>query len=115
MAAIEITTDNFEDEILDSQIPVIMDFWSYRCGPCMRQLNVMTELADDWDNEIKIAKINVDEEEDIADYFDIKSIPTLFFINDGMIVNRETGYRTKDEIEDIVRDVFREELYESEQ
>lgn len=93
-----ITKENFEEEVLKSSIPVIIDFWATWCGPCMMLSPIIEELAKEYDGKIKVGKVNTDEEEELAAKFGIVAIPTLFLIKDGKVVKQMSGYRGKDEI-----------------
>ncbi len=97
MAEIKITVDNFESEVLKSDKPVLLDFWATWCGPCMMIAPVIKEIADER-TDIKVGKINVDEEPALAAQFGIDSIPTLVVMKDGKPVNAAMGYMQKDKI-----------------
>lgn len=97
MSALNITTNNFQEEILNSEKPVLLDFWASWCGPCQMVLPIVEEIAAEHP-EIKVGKINVDEQKELAKQFRILSIPTLIVIKDGNIVNRTSGAKSKNEI-----------------
>lgn len=97
MSALNITTNNFQEEILNSEKPVLLDFWASWCGPCQMVLPIVEEIAEEHP-EIKVGKINVDEQKELAKQFRILSIPTLIVIKDGNIVNRTSGAKSKNEI-----------------
>lgn len=98
MSALKITKENFESEVLKSDKPVLLDFWSERCGPCMMLAPVVDELAGEITNA-KIAKVNVDEQPELAREFRVMSIPTLTVIKDGKAVKTSIGVIPKAEIE----------------
>jgi len=90
MSVITITKDNFEEEVLRSDKPVLLDFWAAWCGPCRMLSPIVDEIAEERD-DIKVGKVNVDEEEALAAKFGIMSIPTLYVIKNGEIVNKSMG------------------------
>ena len=97
MAAIHITKENFQKEVLESDKPVLVDFWAEWCGPCQMVLPIIGELAEEV-TDAKICKVNVDENIELAQKFRVMSIPTLLVIKDGNVVKREVGAKTKEEI-----------------
>lgn len=97
MATIEITKQNFNVEVLQSDKPVMVDFWAPWCGPCRMVGPVVEELSEEC-TEIKFAKINVDEETEIAEQYGIMSIPTLILFRNGEVAKRITGARGKAEL-----------------
>ena len=92
-----LNSENFEKEVLSSEIPVIVDFYASWCGPCMMQGPVMDEIAEEYGN-IKVGKINVDEEQELAIKFGVSSIPTLMYFRDGKVVKTLVGLRSKEQI-----------------
>lgn len=98
MAEITVTNDNFQNEIMDSDLPVLIDFWASWCGPCKMIAPIVEEIAEEYDGVIKVGKVNVDEEPFLAAQFGVVSIPTLIVIKDGRQVNSVVGYRTKEDI-----------------
>ena len=99
MAEIKITQNNFADEVIGSNIPVLIDFWAAWCGPCRMIAPAVAEIAEQYNGKIKVGKINVDEEQALAMQFGISSIPTLVLIKDGKIAETAVGFRTKEQIE----------------
>ena len=86
MSEIKITNENFQTEVLNSDIPVLLDFWAVWCGPCRMLAPVIEELAAEYDGKIKVGKVNVDEENALANMFRIESIPTLLLFKNGKVV-----------------------------
>ncbi len=97
MSIVNITTDNFENEILNIDKTVLLDFWATWCGPCMMISPILNEISEE-NPDIKVAKINVDENPDLAAKFGIISIPTLFVVKNGKVVNKSEGLMPKEQI-----------------
>ena len=101
MSVYVIDKNNFEEEVLKSDKPVLIDFWASWCGPCRMVSPIIDEIAEE-NPQIKVCKVNVDEQNELASAFQVMSIPTLFVMKDGKVVNRATGVRPKDEILDLL-------------
>ena len=102
MAVIKITKENFDTEVKQSTVPVLLDFWAPWCGPCRMVGPVIDEIAEE-NSGIKVGKINVDEENELAGAFGVMSIPTLVVVKNGQIVQRSVGAKSKDAILDMLK------------
>jgi thioredoxin 1 len=102
---VTVTTATFEAEVVKSAIPVVADFWAEWCGPCRMIAPVLKELARDYKDRLKIAKINVDEEPDLASRYSIQSIPTLLFFKGGEMVRQQIGAVPRAVLEKIVKEL----------
>ena len=98
MAVVTITNDNFEKEVLACDIPVLLDFWAEWCGPCKMLSPVLRKLAEENVDALKVGKINVDEQRELAMRFQVSGIPMLVIFKDGKVVAKSVGYRPKSEI-----------------
>ena len=97
MSVINIKMNNFQNEVLNSEMPVLLDFWAPWCGPCRMVGPIVDEIADER-GDIRVGKVNVDEQPELAAQFGVMSIPTLVVMKNGKIVNQVTGARPKAQI-----------------
>ncbi len=104
--ALIITNDNYTQEVENSEIPVLLDFWAEWCPPCKMLGPVIDGLSDKYKGKVKIAKINVDESAELAQKFNVSSIPTLVLINKGEIVKQQTGALPEQSIIDMFKDLL---------
>ncbi len=104
MAEIIINKKNFEEEVLKSDKPVLIDFWASWCRPCSMLSPVISEIAKEYEGEIKVGKVNVDEEMELAFEFKVASIPMLVVIKDGKVINTSVGVQPKQQIVSMFKD-----------
>ena len=100
--ALEITTSNFQSEVVESDVPVLVDFWAEWCGPCRAVAPVVEDLAKEYEGRIKVAKLDIDAEPALASQFGVLSIPTIALFKDGQVVQQSIGAKPKDRL---VRDL----------
>ena len=98
MAEITLTSENFKEEVLDCTLPVLVDFWASWCGPCCMIAPIVEEIAKEYEGKVKVGKVNVDDERELSEEYDIMYIPTLIVFKDGKVVNTSNGLKRKDEI-----------------
>ena len=99
MAELKITRENFENEVMKSNIPVLIDFWAPWCGPCQMMGLIIEQLAEEYEGKAKVGKVNVDEEGELSQAFGVMSIPTIVLVKDGKVVRQAVGARPKAEVE----------------
>ncbi|MDR1626162.1 MAG: thioredoxin [Spirochaetia bacterium] len=100
---IVLTRQNFEDEVIKSGVPVLVDFWAQWCMPCKMLAPALEELGTALAGKLKVGKVNVDEEGDLAVQYGIESIPTVFLFKEGKIIEKQIGACTKQVLEDLVK------------
>lgn len=102
MSEIKVTNENFEKEVINYNQKVIVDFFATWCGPCQMLAPVLSEIAEEYKDKIKVCKINVDEEQELAEKFEVVSIPTLVIFENGQPVKKSVGYISKSELEKLI-------------
>ena len=96
MKEITLTAENFRQEVLESDVPVVVDFWATWCGPCMMMGPVIADLAESYAGKIKVGKVNVDEEDTLAEKYRINAIPAVFLFKNGSVAATSIGYKDKE-------------------
>lgn len=104
MKELVINKENFENEVVNSDKPVLLDFWAEWCGPCRMLSPVVSKIAEKYDGKIKVGKVNVDNEIELASAFQISSIPALFVVKDGRVFNSAVGFRNIEQIEAMINE-----------
>lgn len=102
MKEITLTNENFSEEVLNSALPVLVDFWATWCGPCRMIAPVVEEIANEYDGKLKVGKVNVDDCGELAREYGIKNIPTLLIFKNGEVAETSVGYKTKDALSEII-------------
>lgn len=98
MAEVILTKENFEAEVLNSDIPVLVDFWASWCGPCMMLSPIIAELAEEFEGKVKVGKVNVEEQNELAIQYRVANIPTLLLFKDGQLAKTSVGFMPKADI-----------------
>ncbi|MHB1452916.1 MAG: thioredoxin [Saccharofermentanales bacterium] len=102
MATFKVTKDNFKATVLDSKVPVLLDFWAPWCGPCRMVAPIMEQLSEDVEGKAAVGKINVDEELELAQQYGIMSIPTIMVFANGVQKNKMVGFRDKADLRNLL-------------
>ncbi|MBN1913252.1 MAG: thioredoxin [Candidatus Omnitrophica bacterium] len=105
MALLHLSDANFKTEVLESKTPVLVDFWAPWCGPCKAIAPVLEELASECGSKVKIAKVNVEESQEVATRYGIMSIPTLMFFKDGKVIEQMVGVQSKLQLKQKIEEI----------
>ncbi|MBT4884521.1 MAG: thioredoxin [Legionellales bacterium] len=100
---VDVTSDNFKNEVLESKIPVLVDFWAPWCGPCKAISPVIESLAKEYEGKLRLVKVNVDNDGSIASEYSVRGIPTLIIFSGGEVSGSMVGAATKEKIEDFIK------------
>ena len=103
---VEITDDNFDTEVLESELPVLVDFWAEWCGPCKMISPIVEEIASDYNGKVKVGKVNIDYNQQVAMTYGIRGIPALLVFKSGSVANQIVGAVPKDHITQILDEVI---------
>lgn len=103
MAEITLTTSNFEKEVLESDLPVLVDFWADWCGPCKMLAPTIEEIAKEYEGKVKVGKVNIDEFAQLAIKYGVASIPTVILFKDGQAVDKSVGFVPKANLEAMLK------------
>lgn len=103
MSVVTITKANFEQEVVNSDIPVLVDFWAPWCGPCRMMAPIVDEIAEEKAGQVKVAKIDIDQEPELAMQFGVMSIPTLIVFKQGAVAQKSVGLQPKNAVEDLLK------------
>ncbi|HAA78335.1 TPA: thioredoxin [Candidatus Latescibacteria bacterium] len=105
-AAMELTKDNFQSEVIEGDVPVLVDFWATWCGPCLAVAPMIDELATEYEGKLKVGKVDVDAEQQLAEDFGVRSIPTLLIFKDGKMAEQIVGAVPKSQLVDKLQGVL---------
>ncbi|WP_273753935.1 thioredoxin [Bartonella sp. MM73XJBT.G] len=104
MTCIKVDKDNFESEVLTSSIPVVVDFWAEWCGPCKMIAPILDEVSTEMQNQVKITKVNIDENPELATQYGVRSIPTLLMFKNGNVSSNMVGATSKGRLSEWIKD-----------
>lgn len=106
MSEVNLNLNNFNEEITNTDKLVLVDFYANWCGPCKMLSPIISEIANEYSNSVKVCKVNVDENQDLAQKYNIMSIPTLIFLKDGKVLKSSVGFRTKSELYSVINNLL---------
>lgn len=108
MSVVNLSSENFQEEVMNSDLPVLVDFYAEWCGPCKMISPIVDELAEKYDGKIKVGKLDIDQAQDIAGSHGVMSIPTLIFFKNGEKAEESTGALSKEQLEELIQKVIGE-------
>lgn len=104
--SIQINSENFNEEVIESKMPIMVDFFATWCGPCKMLSPIIEQISDEYDGKICVKKVDIDESPDLAQKFEIMSVPMLVFFKDGEVKKRESGFMSKEQLKNIINTTF---------
>ncbi|MFA5115324.1 MAG: thioredoxin [Candidatus Omnitrophota bacterium] len=107
MSLLHLDEGNFKKEVLESELPVLVDFWAPWCGPCRMIAPVLEEVTREYQGRIKVGKVNIDENSGVASRYAVMSIPTIMFFNQGKVVDQVVGVLSKSDLKNRIEEAFR--------
>ena len=97
MATIDVTKETFQEEVLQSELPVLVEFWATWCGPCKALAPIMDEISEEYKGKVKVCKVNIDDQAELAAEYSVMAVPSIMVVKEGEITSAAVGYRAKEE------------------
>ncbi len=98
MATIDVTKETFQEEVLQSELPVLVEFWATWCGPCKALAPIMDEISEEYKDKVKVCKVNIDDQAELAAEYSVMAVPSIMVVKEGEITSAAVGYRAKEEL-----------------